>query len=488
AVDWKSSKQSTTAMSATEAEYIAASEATMEVVWIRKFISGLGIVMTAPIISISSDSSEESVGSHASRVILFGTILAIIPDIPVVPAEVPIAPADLIVTPEVRAISFISPTGVLDLVDYSSSSDSDPSEDSLPVVPELSLVSPFLCFDDSKADSESEPAKRRPERHESLTPSSEFPLAPVVALLGIHRRPAILVRPGEAILFGRPYRTHLNGARKLLTARKRVGPFPARRLAWRWVSHCSSDCHSSPYFTLDSSSSGPSTRVASPRLVDSPVRTTRCSEAYMRWRSAPLSTLYPPTTSESSLGSSSERLLDSSSPSAGPSRKRCKSPTTMVPSSTPISRLIDPALADLPPRKRFRDSYSYEVSREERMEMGTADAETVTDLGISEGFGAHTEDGIDLGVKVAISDVREDEEEFEAEASAGVTMEIAVDPLATCDISEPTRGDIPDLEGTPYDISHYMSEVPLDRITEFETAQRQLEAGQLVASGERWIG
>nr|GFD47684.1 hypothetical protein [Tanacetum cinerariifolium] len=35
------------------------------------------------------------------------------------------------------------------------------------------------------------------------------------------------------------------------------------------------------------------------------------------------------------------------------------------------------------------------------------------------------------------------------------------------------------------DISHYMSEVPLDRITEFETAQRQLEAGQLVASGER---
>ncbi|GJR05316.1 hypothetical protein Tco_0528300 [Tanacetum coccineum] len=41
AVDWKSSKQSTTAMSATESEYIAASEAAMEAVWIRKFISGL---------------------------------------------------------------------------------------------------------------------------------------------------------------------------------------------------------------------------------------------------------------------------------------------------------------------------------------------------------------------------------------------------------------------------------------------------------------
>ncbi|GJX91423.1 retrotransposon protein, putative, ty1-copia subclass [Tanacetum coccineum] len=41
AVDWKSSKQSTTAMSAIEAEYIAASKAAMEAVWIRKFISGL---------------------------------------------------------------------------------------------------------------------------------------------------------------------------------------------------------------------------------------------------------------------------------------------------------------------------------------------------------------------------------------------------------------------------------------------------------------
>ncbi|GJU01150.1 retrovirus-related pol polyprotein from transposon TNT 1-94 [Tanacetum coccineum] len=46
AIDWKSSKQSTTAMSAIKAEYIAASEAAMEDVWIRKFISGLCIVPT----------------------------------------------------------------------------------------------------------------------------------------------------------------------------------------------------------------------------------------------------------------------------------------------------------------------------------------------------------------------------------------------------------------------------------------------------------
>ncbi|GJV03202.1 retrotransposon protein, putative, ty1-copia subclass [Tanacetum coccineum] len=45
AVDWKSAKQSTTAMSSTEAEYIAADEASMEAVWMRKFIDGLGNVM-----------------------------------------------------------------------------------------------------------------------------------------------------------------------------------------------------------------------------------------------------------------------------------------------------------------------------------------------------------------------------------------------------------------------------------------------------------
>ncbi|GJR35685.1 retrotransposon protein, putative, ty1-copia subclass [Tanacetum coccineum] len=44
AFDWKSSKQSTTAMSSMEAEYIATAEAAMEAIWIRKFISRLGVV------------------------------------------------------------------------------------------------------------------------------------------------------------------------------------------------------------------------------------------------------------------------------------------------------------------------------------------------------------------------------------------------------------------------------------------------------------
>ncbi|GKB73967.1 retrotransposon protein, putative, ty1-copia subclass, partial [Tanacetum coccineum] len=43
-VDWKSSKQSNTAMSSTKVEYITASEAATEAIWIRKFISELGVV------------------------------------------------------------------------------------------------------------------------------------------------------------------------------------------------------------------------------------------------------------------------------------------------------------------------------------------------------------------------------------------------------------------------------------------------------------
>ncbi|GKC08615.1 hypothetical protein Tco_1000225 [Tanacetum coccineum] len=352
-----------------------------------------GVVMVAPVISISLDSSEESVGSHAPRVILFGTIPAIIPDILVVPAKVPIAPADLIVALEVGAVSVISPTGVLDLVDYSSSSDSDPSEDSLPSVPELPLVSPFLCSDDSEVDNESEPAEQRPERHESLTPSSEFPLVPVVASPGIRRL-------------------------------QRVGPLPAHRLAWRRVFYRSSDRHSSPDSTSGSSSfglssdslsntssihssgqshSGPSTRDASPRLVDSSVRTTRCS-------------------------SSSERSLDSSSPSSGPSRKRCRSPTISVPSSTHVSRSIAPTPADLLPPH----------------------------FGISEGVGAHTREGIGMGVEVVASDIREYEEEIEAKASAGGTVDIEVDPRVRPTVVE----DVP--EHTTSDGAVEITYVPLN--------------------------
>ncbi|GKC32263.1 hypothetical protein Tco_1039557, partial [Tanacetum coccineum] len=433
-------------------------------------------VMAAPVISISSDTSEESVGSHAPRVILFGAIPVIIHVIP----EVPVVPTEPIVTPEVGTVSVISPSGVLDLVDYSPSSDSDPLEDSLPPASDLPLVSPFLCYDDTEADGESEPAEQRPvsSSHDTLALLSDFPLA---------------------IPFGRPYRTHLNGPRKLLTARKRVRHIPTRRLAWRRVSHHSSDPHSS---TDSSSSSSPSDHSLSghapPDATDadsstpqrfvhrSLSRTLRRTKAFRHWRSAPLSTPYPPTTSELSLGSSFERSLDSSSHSSRPSRKRCRSSTALVPSPTHVLRSIAPTPIDiLPPCKRFRDSYLLEDSGEEHIEVDTADAEVDADVGISEGVVAHPEDGVGMGFEITASDVREDDEEFKAEASAADTREIAIDLLAIGDSSESYRGGIPDLEDTIYDIVHYMSEVCIDRIAKIETTQRQLEASQLVSSGER---
>ncbi|GJV09666.1 hypothetical protein Tco_1351207 [Tanacetum coccineum] len=78
-----------------------------------------------------------------------------------------------------------------------------------------------------------------------------------------------------------------------------------------------------------------------------------------------------------------------------------------------------------------------------------------------------------MGFEIAASDVREDDEEFEVEASTADTREIAVDPLVIGDSFESSRGGIPDLEDTIYDIVHYMSEVRIDRITKIDTTQSQ---------------
>ncbi|GKF39386.1 hypothetical protein Tco_0119447, partial [Tanacetum coccineum] len=170
------------------------------------------------------------------------------------------------------------------------------------------------------------------------------------------------------------------GHSRALTARKSVRPLPSHRLALRYTSHhldCFTSGSSSGHSSSDHSSSGHSisghslsghtpldTTVADsstpPRFVHPPLaRTPRCSEAYLRWRSAPLSTRYLPTTSESSAGDSS------SESSAGPSRKRCRSPAPTMILSIHDTRALVPSRADLlPPHKRFRDSISSEDSVE----------------------------------------------------------------------------------------------------------------------------
>nr|GEY85871.1 hypothetical protein [Tanacetum cinerariifolium] len=110
----------------------------------------------------------------------------------------------------------------------------------------------------------------------------------------------------------------------------------------------------------------------------------------------------------------------------------------IIKSTLKIRSISSTALADLSPRKRFRDSYTSEASGEEHIEVYIADTETVADLGVSDGVRALTEDSLGMGFEVATSDIREEDEEFEAVASAGGTMEITVDPLATSGIFEST--------------------------------------------------
>nr|GEZ84435.1 reverse transcriptase domain-containing protein [Tanacetum cinerariifolium] len=291
--------------------------------------------MTAFVIPILSDLFEESVGSHVSWE------------------------------------QFLLPHLPKCLIWWIIHLDSDPLKDSLPSAPELPLVLPLLCFDDSEADSESKPAEQRLERHESLV---------VYDVMLSRWRDKVASRPSSR-------------QRKLLTIRKRAGPFPARRLAWRRVSHHSSDCYSLLDFTSDSSSSG--------STLDS------------------LSGTFSGSPSDSLADTSS--VHSSGSDASGQTHSR---PSTRVAS----------------------------FSIEEHREIGTVNAEAVADLGIGNEVGVDTKDGIDMGVKIAASDI---------------------------------RGDAPDLEGTLYDIVHYMSKIPLERITGFETTQRQLEDGQLMASRER---
>ncbi|GJT27730.1 hypothetical protein Tco_0908005 [Tanacetum coccineum] len=93
-------------------------------------------VMVVSVILISSDSSEESVGSSTSRVILFGTIPTVIPvDVPtIVPA-----------IPKVAAV-VAPPAGVLNL-DIHVTLETYPSRDPSSPVHALAapITSPFLC-------------------------------------------------------------------------------------------------------------------------------------------------------------------------------------------------------------------------------------------------------------------------------------------------------------------------------------------------------
>ncbi|GJS48015.1 putative reverse transcriptase domain-containing protein [Tanacetum coccineum] len=337
-----------------------------------------------------------------------------------------IAPVISSAAPVVETTFVDSPTGLCGLVPYSGSDSNSPDEMSSPkCISLLPAISPFLCTDSFEAPDSSD------------GPPSQDPYVATVASWR-----------SRAIPFVRPYRTHLNGLRKLLTARKRVGPLPAYRLASRHASPHSSDHHSS-----SSSSSSDSSPVHSSGL-----------DASDQAHSGSL-------TRDSSSGDSSERPLHSSHNSSG---KR-------------ISQEI-----------RSPDD---SASIEEDVKVGPIETGVDMELGIGDG------DDVRDHVEIDPRDVRDDTEEYEADTSAGDTVEVGVDPMSAPiveeEIVEPAGEDSSNSSGTrdgivrsfkdmPIDLDdavrdfyHHMSEVRIDRIVRIETAQSRLEADQLVASGDR---
>ncbi|GJT33895.1 putative reverse transcriptase domain-containing protein [Tanacetum coccineum] len=86
-------------------------------------------IMAASAIAISFDSSDESVGSPPSRVILFGDIPTVIPSTSVVAPETStIAPVISSAAPVVETTLVASPTGLCGLIPYSDSDSDSPDE------------------------------------------------------------------------------------------------------------------------------------------------------------------------------------------------------------------------------------------------------------------------------------------------------------------------------------------------------------------------
>nr|GEZ17514.1 hypothetical protein [Tanacetum cinerariifolium] len=170
-----------------------------------------------------------------------------------------------------------SPVGVLEL-DTHSSSEADPLESLLPHVSVTPMVFPFQSSDDSESDT------KIPERHVSpITSIPEIPTAP------------ILPAPSAIVHHHLSFHLHL------------------------LLPH--------PEFVDDE------LFLSDPRrtflLVDFTIlilvgHYSSSGEAYLRWRFAPLSTMYPPSITESSARDSSFES------SVGPSRKRCRSPAATV--------------------------------------------------------------------------------------------------------------------------------------------------------------
>ncbi|GJW96388.1 hypothetical protein Tco_0178196 [Tanacetum coccineum] len=170
--------------------------------FIRSFC--IHLVLAISVISVSSDSSKDSIGTPTGRVILFGTIPTTIPDTTQVitpPTTQTDTTVILIETP------IIAPTipPSLDYTpaspDYSlaSDSESDPSEDpSSDHIPQLLAISPFLSSVDDTTYSDTPDTPPSPTHGTPFTEiTSSTQISPVIP----HRRVMILAH-GQPIPHG----------------------------------------------------------------------------------------------------------------------------------------------------------------------------------------------------------------------------------------------------------------------------------------------
>ncbi|GKA05578.1 hypothetical protein Tco_0684698 [Tanacetum coccineum] len=309
------------------------------------------------VISVSSDSSEDSVGTPAGRVILFGTIPTTIPDttLSAIPPTTHIDTTPIpTLSPTIPSLPDYTPASP----DYLPASDMefdpsvDPSSDHIPPLP---ATSPFLSSTDDSSDSDIPDTPPSPTHG---TPFTETTLStqrsPTSS--GALRHRVMVLAPGQPIPHGRPYRYHLNGSVHMMTARKRVGPMPTHRLAVRHYI----DYSSSNHFSSDDSSSSSSSETSSDSSADalSDSASSRSSSDHSLPASPSgtrsshhLCSLVPSIHHSSAIF---ERPSHDSS-SASLSRKRSRSPVASMLLSSPTLGALSYARADfLPSPKRIR--------------------------------------------------------------------------------------------------------------------------------------
>ncbi|GJT45640.1 putative reverse transcriptase domain-containing protein, partial [Tanacetum coccineum] len=181
--------------------------------------------------------------------------------------------------------------------------------------------------------------------------------------------------------------------------------------------------------------------------------------------------------------------------SVGPFRKRCRSPGATMTSSIHASRALVPSHSNLlPPLKRFRDFISPEDSVEEDIDTDMLADIEIDDTAVGVAADMDVEAGVDAGISMEV-DVEvyvedEDEVEGEIESSDRGTMEVGVDVVVEIDIPDGML--MPDVvehleqvEEVVQDIYGHAMEIPLQRVEDIETGQRELEARSLIDGGER---